>query len=301
MSKPGFIVFSIILFSITVPAQQVLVHQFFPMGINGDIYGDTLINKREILVKEGIRKINIRQSPQIVNSSFASKTYILDQNGNIKSSQYCLYNPKSDSTYCLNDIFWYASGSQKYEMKMYDSKEILYCQSTAEWLDKNTLKNSSTILVKGVSGDSLLDYKYYNEKGQLTKLTQVRKAQEPVNSLYYYNNDGLLDSVSYSNPHLKTTIFSRKRQKSNKVIELEIPNGKYIWVYNSSGQCIQVLYETKNQAPVSNSQPYLFGNPKTKHKPKTVALFYYNSNGTLSKITEMQENGKELNVIYSYE
>jgi hypothetical protein len=29
--------------------------------------------------------------------------------------------------------------------------------------------------------------------------------------------------------------------------------------------------------------------------------FYYNSNGTLSKITEQQLDGKELTLIYSYE
>jgi hypothetical protein len=300
MSKLGFIFFSIMLLGLRAPA-QVLVHQFFPIGVITDIFGDTLINKREILVKAGIRKINIRQSPPVVSSSIFSKTYLLDQNGNIESLQYCFYNPKSDSTYCYNNKFSYASNRQMYELKLYDAKETLYGQYTVEWLDNNSAKCTSTTIFNGASGDTLVDYKYYNEKGQLIKLTQLRKAQEPFHSLFYYNKDGLLESVSYPNSPFPTTKFSRKHKGKNELIEWEHPKGKFSLVYNSSGQCLRAQYESKNQAPILNQQPYLFGNPKPMPGPIMTTQFYYNPNGTLSKITEQQLEGKELTLIYSYE
>jgi len=301
MSKHIFLVFSILLFYISTSA-QVLVHQFFPMMINVDMFGDTLINKKEILAKAGIRKITIRQIPPIVSSSFASKTYSLDQNGNIESLQFCLYNPESFSVFCMNNIFWYASTGQKSEIKMYDAKETLYCKFTTEWLDKNSAKYTSTTIFNGVvSGDTLTDYKYYNEKGQPIKLTKLLRAAEPFHILYYYNNDGLLDSASYSDPSLQTTKFSRKHRRKNTLIEMEHPRGRYTWTYNSSGQCTRILFEIITQVPIPNQQPYLFGKPKPVYKKSMEMFYYYNSNGTLSKITERQNNGKELSVIYSYE
>jgi len=301
MSKFSFLVFSALLFSSTVPAQQVLVHQFFPMGITGDLFGDTLINKKEILVKAGVRKMIIRQSPPIVSSSIASKTYSLDQNGNIDSLRYCFYNPKSDSSFCMNEKLWYSSNGQLYELKSYDSKETVYNQYTVERLDKNSVKCILKIRSNGVSRDTLIDYKYYNDKGQLIKSTLARKVPDSVYSLFYYNNDGLLDSVSFPNTPWPTTKFIRKQKRKDKVIEMEYPRGRYSWIYNSSGQCIRILFETKIPGPITNQQPYLFGNPKTKYKKNMEVFYYYNSNGTLSKSTEKQSDGQELNVIYSYE
>ncbi len=303
MSKFSFLFFSILLFNNAVPA-QVLVNQFFPMGINNDIFADTLINKKEILVKAGIRKVTIRQSPPIVSTSFASKTYSLDQNGNIESLQFCLYNPESFSIFCMNNIFWYESTGQLYEIKMYDAKGTLYCKYTTECLDKNSAKYTSTTIFNGlvvVNGDTLIDYKYYNEKGQLIKLTKLLKAAEPFHILYYYNNDGLLDSASYSDPSLQTTKFTRKHRRKNTLIEMEHPRGRYSWTYNSSGQCTHILFEIITQVPIPNQQPYLFGKPKPVYKKSMEMFYYYNSNGTLSKITERQNNGKELSAIYSYE
>jgi len=308
MSKFSFLIFFTLLFYISTSA-QVLVHQFFPMMINVDMFGDTLINKKEILVKAGIRKMNIRQIPPIVSTTMASKTYSFDQNGNIESLQYCFYNPKSDSSFCMNEKLWYSSNGQLYELKSFDSKETVHIQYTVERLDKNSVKCILKIRSNGVSGDTLVDYKYYNEKGQLIKSTQMRKArdtgyslQEPGYSLYHYNIDGLLDSVSYPNTHWPTNKFSRKYKGKDKIIEMEHPMGRYSWIYNSSGQCIRILFETKTQSgPLNNQQLYLFGNPKTKYKKKMEVFFYYNSNGTLSKSTEKQSDGQELNVIYSYE
>ena len=188
-----------------------------------------------------------------------------------------------------------------YVLKLYDAKETLYSQYTVEWLDKNSAKFTSTTVFNGVSGDTLVDYKYYNEKRQLIKLTQLRKSQEPFHSLFYYNKDGLLDSVSYPNSPFPTTKFSRNHKGKNRLIELEYPNGKYSLTYNSSGQCLRAQFEPKNKAPINNQQPYLFGNPKPKPGPIMTTQFYYNSNGTLSKITEQQLDGKELTLIYSYE
>jgi len=299
MSKLSILVFSLILLS--TAHSQVVIHQHFPLGMTVDIFGDTLVNTREILVKAGIRKVNIRQSQPVITSSMVSRTYLLNQNGNIESLQYCFYNPKSDSTFCYNNKFSYASNGQMYELKLYDAKETMYSQYTVEWLDKNSAKCTSTTVFNGVSGDTLVDYKYYNEKRQLIKLTQLRKSQEPFQSLFYYNKDGLLDSVSYPNSPLPATKFSRKYKGKNTLIELEYPKGKYSLTYNSSGQCLLAQFEQKNNAPVLNQQPYLFGNPKPKRGPIMTTQFYYNSNGTLSKITEQQLDGKELTLIYSYE
>jgi len=85
------------------------------------------------------------------------------------------------------------------------------------------------------------------------------------------------------------------------VIEMEHPRGRYTWTYNLSGQCTRILFEVITKVPIPNQQPYLIGTPKTEYKKSSELFYYYNSNGTLSKITERQNNGKELTVVYSYE
>ena len=210
MSKLSFLVFSVLLFSSTVPAQQVLVHQFFPMGINGDALGDSLINKREILHKAGIRKINVRQVPPVIHSTYNSKTLTIDQDGNIESMRTYFSNPKTDSAFWLNDSCFYNSNGQFTKIKSYHSIGKIYNQYNVEWLDKNSAKCYTTPEIKG---DSLIEYKYYDEKGRIKRQTYIRTGQETQTNSYFYNKDGLLDSVRYENSLIPTTVFKRKQLK----------------------------------------------------------------------------------------
>jgi len=291
----SFLIF-ILLLNLSAPA-QVLVHQFFPMGINGDILGDTLIHKREILNKAGIRKINVQQVPPIVSSTYASKSYTINQDGTIESMRTYFSNPKSDSGFWLNDTCFYNSKGLFTKLKSYDGKATMYLQHYIEWLDNNSAK---CYTIPEIKGDSLIDYKYFDEKGKLLKQTSMRTGREPQNSFYFYNKDGLLDSVRYENNSLPTTVFTRKQQKRNKLVEMEHQRGKISWTYNSAGQCIKTTFHVKNQAP-KLGQPYVFTKQRPDYISNMEATYFYNSNGTLSKITVKSVDGPVLTVIYSYE
>ena len=296
MSKPIFFLFSILLVNLSAPA-QVLVHQFFPMGINGDMLGDTMLNKRETLSKAGIRKITVLQVSPVVSTTFKSKTYAVNQNGNIESLRTCFSNPKSDSGFCLKDTCFYNSQGQFIKLKSYDGKGAMYLQYFVEWLNNSSAKCYSIV---ETTGDSLIDYKYYDDKGRLQKQTSIRKNIEPQSCFYFFNKDGLLDSVRYENSQLPTTVFKRTQQKKNKLVEMEHQKGKISWTYNASGQCIRTTYFVKNPAPMVG-QPYVFTKKRPEYVRKMDTLYYYNSDGTLSKITEKSEDGPELTVLYSYE
>jgi hypothetical protein len=297
MSKLSFLVFAILLFSNIVPAQQVLVHQFFPIGIKGDVFVDTLINKREILNKAGIRKIIVRQVPPVNHSFYNSKTFTIDQDGNIESIRTYFSNPKTDSAFCLTDSCFYTSNGKLTKSKSFDGIGKMYFQSNAEWLDKNSAK---CYTIPQIKNDTLIDYKYYDENGRMRRQTRFRTGQDPETSAYFYNKDGLLDSVRYENSLMPTTVLKRTQQKKNKLVEWEHQNGKTSWTYNSSGQCIKTTYYSKNKVPMVG-QPYVFTKQRPEYIQNIEISYYYNSNGTLSKITEKQSSGKKLTVTYSYE
>jgi len=296
MSKLSFIVFSIMVLSNIAPA-QVLVHQFFPMGINGDFLGDSLINKSEILNKAGIRKIIVNQVPPVISSTYKSKTYTINQNGNIESMRTYISTPKTDSGFWLNDSCFYNSNGKLMESKSYDGRGKMYLQYIVEWLDKNSAKSYT---IPEIKGDSLINYNYYDENGRMRRQTRFRMGQDPQTSSYFYNKDGLLDSVRYENSLIPTTVFKRKQLKKNKLIEWEHERGKISWTYNSSGQCIKTTYHAKNRGPMAR-QPYVFTKQRPEYIQNMEVSYYYNSNGTLSKITEKQSSGQKLTVTYSYE
>ena len=109
-----------------------------------------------------------------------------------------------------------------------------------------------------------------------------------------------MDSVRDDKSPFPTTVFKRKQQKKNTLIEMEYQKGKISWTYNSAGQCIRTSFYVKNQAPMLG-QPYVFTKKRPEYISNTEASYFYNSNGTLSKITEKSVDGPVLTVIYSYE
>ena len=137
--------------------------------------------------------------------------------------------------------------------------------------------------------DSLIDLRYFNEKGQMIKLLQIRKDQPAESSLYYYNADGLLDSVQYESPHLPTIIYKRIVKGSNKIIDAKIQYSKFKWVFNQWGQCTS-LEITTNFPPRTNYTGATKGETK----------YYYNPDGTLLKVSIKGNDKVKATMHYTY-
>jgi hypothetical protein len=123
----------------------------------------------------------------------------------------------------------------------------------------------------------------------MVKLIQIRKDRPTETSLYYYNADGLLDSVKYENSSLPTFVYKRSEKGKKKIIEAQILNSKFKWVFNQSGQCTG-FEVTTTYPPRSNYTGVI----------KSVTEYHYNPNGTLSKVSLKRSDKVKSTMHYSY-
>jgi hypothetical protein len=125
----------------------------------------------------------------------------------------------------------------------------------------------------------------------LANLRRIWKGQEVENTSFYYNPDGLLNSTR--NTHWGTFLFKRRKKEKDKLIEMTNSIASYKWVYNLSGQCISSFIAVKDRADIMR---------ESKHKGdwKTKVNYYYNQNGTLSKVVTKGADKPAITMFYSY-
>ena len=261
-----------------------------PGPVIGIAFGDSLLNTREILKKAGIKKIYAYQTASEKLKTYKTQTSVVHENGNVESVTYCFPKKEhTDSTWCLFDTILYDDQGRRREIKFKDSKGYEYSQILYEFIGENEVKSSQITNVPNKQRDTLIDHKYFNKKGQMVKLIQPRKDRPPETSLYYYNADGLLDSVQYENSLSPTVVYKRNEKGKNKIIEAQTQHSKFKWVFNQSGQCTS-FEVTTTYPPRSNYT----GTIKSKTE------YRYNPDGTLLKVSVKGNDKVKATMYYTY-
>jgi hypothetical protein len=285
----AFITLTLAFFLFHIPAFAQFPHSLMPGQVFGTLDDDTILNKRENLQKSGIKKIYAYQTASENLKTHTSKTTILNERGNIESITACFPKNEHTNAWCILDTFLYDDPGQLKEMKVIDAKGNEISQSIFEYIGKRELKFYSIAKMQNKQWDTLVDHRYFNQKGQMVKLMQIRKERPAESSLYYYNADGLLDSVQYENSSLPTLIFIRSEKGKKKLIEAQFQSSKFKWLFNQSGQCISMEVVTTSPPRSSYS-----GTLKNKTE------FHYNADGTLSKVSLKRSNGVKATMHYTY-
>lgn len=267
---------------------QFPIQYIFPMGVKGDPLGDTLLNIRTIIIKQSIKKITAWQTLPETTKAFASKTMWLNKDGNIDAITICF--PKhgnSDSGLCMTDSILYDHKGRLIEFKASDAKKEVYMLSLADYISEKEMKYSTILKA---DADTIVGYRYLNEKGQMVRLQQIRKDGEVTNSFIFYNKDGLADSIRYDNPAASTSIFRRNEKRKTRTIEMENNIARFKWTYNFSGQCIITSIAVKNRSR----------RPGAAYMSETIINYYYNPDGTLSKVSDKTSDKPATTMYYSY-
>ena len=275
-----------VIFCSTCVAQ--FVHDFYPMGVIGIVSADELLNKNYILKKEGIKKITAYQTHPRLLSTLTSKTIFLNGDGNAIAIWACLPNRLGqDSAICTVDSFSYDHLGRMSGYKSFDVKREV-SKMSIDYLGDTMIKYTRTNIS---SPDILVEYKYYNQVGQLLRVKHLTNNIEVANNALYYNSDGQVDSISHEILPLVTIIFTRTKRKKLTIIRMEDYRAQFKWVYNPSGQCMSSAFKIKNHSTSRNQARYL---------SKTEINYYYNTDGTLSKVTEKGSGKVQHGMMYFY-
>ena len=286
MKTSFFLFFTLLILNLNGLAQ--FPHCLMPGLVFGVMDDDTLLNTRKVLLNSGVKKIYAYQTSSESLKTHDSKTTVINESGNVESITACFSKNKDNKeTWCVFDTFFYDDRDRIREMKFRDRDGYELNQTILEYIGEKEYKLISIAKMKNKQWDTLTDHRYFNTKGQMIKLTQIRKGRSPETSLYYYNADGLLDSVQYENPHLPTIVYKRSKKGKKKIIEAQIQNSKFKWEFNQSGQCAstKVIFP-----PYSN---YTGTQKRETH-------FYYNPDGTLLKVSLKRSDKVKATMHYMY-
>ena len=241
--------------------------------------------------KAGIKKIYAYHTTSEKLKTYQSQTSVINENGHVESVTTCFpKNEPNKDGWCHFDTVLYDDWGRIREIKNRDIKGYEYSQTLFEYINETELKFIQINKLQSKQRvDTLVDYRYFNKKGQMIKFLQIRKDRPAESSLYYYNADGLLDSVQYESPHVPTIVYKRIVKGNNKIIEAQIQHSKFKWVFNPSGQCTSTEITTKFP-PNSNYTGIRKGETK----------YYYNSDGTLLKVAIKRSDKVKATMHYTY-
>ncbi|RYZ18833.1 MAG: hypothetical protein EOO10_25190 [Chitinophagaceae bacterium] len=272
---------------------QFPIYTIMPMRVSGIVFGDTLLNTLAVLQQAGIRKITAVETSTARGKGASFTTTYSVNNGKIESRSWC-YRPSPDTAFrfCAHDSLLYTRNGQLHEYWAGGSRETAYMQMIIERRDdENASFTWITKDPKKPKPDTSTYYHTYNARGQLVSQHYGSNEAYKVNAMLYYNADGLLDSIRHENPVWGTYVFNRKQKGKNSIITLEKPNAEYRWVYNNEGRCIasETLFRYPARRPNGVGEKHV-----------TEVEYFYNANGTLSKVIEKHSNNK-VTTVYSYE
>lgn len=282
----------ILLLTVSLLSHSFCFAQFslevFPTGVTGDRFGDTIINSRVLMIKEGIRKIFVYQTKPSKNRPFVTKTINFNKERNIESVEMNMGKFK-DFTFIITDTLLYDNQHRMIKIKTTDNKGNIYPGYLAEYISDNAVKFFS---FDQSDPDTLFTYKYFNEKGQVIR-EKDEKGKSTGYTNFYYNKDGLYDSVKYENSSWVNLYFKRSEKRKKKVIEFENDKVSFKWIYNLSGQCLSYEYTRKNL--INLAHPKL-----STDKFKFAVNYYYNLNGTIEKVKEKRSDLPTTIIYYAY-
>jgi hypothetical protein len=299
MKKIFALTFPVLFFCLSGFTQLALWTYVFPNGLSFDGITDTnVLIKREIIVKEKIKSVRINKADlKIDDKTFSFQTLYFDSLGNIKLNEACFESlDKKYVSFCDKEKWYYRDNGELEKSVFLDRGDTIVTTTLFTYLTPFIIKTEliyrPNIAIQVF--DTLVDYKFMNDKGQVTKVAYIRK--EPVKSvsaLLFYNKDGLMDSMSFEYSAMKTLIFKRRESKKKKTLELEHQGGIYKWTYNNIGQCIEI--ERKVINPASFVNPIV-----SKYLMPAKTIHTYNSDGTIAEINTKVDGKLVYKVTYSY-
>ncbi|MEI9908202.1 MAG: hypothetical protein WDO71_00115 [Bacteroidota bacterium] len=300
MKKIIAIAFPAVFFCLPGFAQLGMWNYVFPNGISYDGITDTnVLIKREIILKEKIRTVKINKADlKLDDKSFSSQTLYFNSSGNVTLIETC-FEP-SDKRYiafCVKEK-WHYSDNGELERTVYsDGRDTIVTIVLFTYVNPFIIKTTAIAYrPDGTTGkpDTLVDYKYMNDKGQVTKVTYIRKEiVNSVSALLFYNKDGLMDSMSFENSTMKTLVFKRHESKKKTILELEHSSGISKWTYNKMGQCIEKYSKAVNPASFVNPIASKFLFPAR-------TIYTYNSDGTIAEMNTKTDGKLVYRLTYSY-
>ena len=276
---------SFILFFRLQNFSQVYIHEIFPVGVCNISMGDTFLNTRAILLREGIRKITSQQGASGNINTVSTITAHLTKQGLIKEVITCTKSKTVGSSFCRSDTVLYDNYGRNLEFRMRSGSDT-YIRGFWEYVGEGKVKEI-WIIRKNPNAklDTMTKYRYYNDKEQLVRVESEEKKSASANAYLFYDDDGLPNSVRYDDPLKETYTFKRKQKRGNKEIQLESLRGTHKWVYNARGQYISSEWKPKKPSTL----------------PKIEVNYYYNPNGTLSKVVEKKNGKNYCTTTYAYE
>lgn len=278
-------IFALIVVAVSLHSSGVAQYSFrvFPAGVTGDPFADTLLNTKAVLKMAGIRQVNSFQTSGELTKTFDSKSVHLDREGRIENITCCFTKIKTSGfTFCLQDTLIYGSSGFMEKIISSDSKGNIYGPILFVHRSATELK---------IVQDSIVSHEFFNDKGQLIALRRTLHTRELESTRFYYNADGLLDSTH--NAHWGTFIFKRRRHRNEKLVEMNNKHFRFSWAYNSQGQCVR-------QTVVSKDRPEIVRDTKYKGDIKTLINYFYNPDGTLSKVITKRNDIPAYTTEYSY-
>lgn len=179
MKKIVALIFPVVFFCLSGFAQSGAWNYAFPNGISYDGITDTnVLIKREVILNEKIKIVKINKADlKIDDKSFSSQTLYFNLLGNVTLIETC-FEP-SDKRYiafCVKEK-WYYSDKGELEKAVYsDSRDTIVTTVLFNYLNPSIIKtigityrpNSATENV-----DTLVDYKYINDIGQVIKVIYI--------------------------------------------------------------------------------------------------------------------------------
>ena len=255
---------------------------------------DTLLNKREVLVKLGITEIKIyKNAPQGKKKAIITNRKLINSDGRMVSTTMFIYraNPYKNQT-VTDSAIYNTQAKETISLINVSADGTSYSTYKTRWINDSVVQGIYTGLVGNLNNreshdTTLLDLYYYNNKGKLIKSVIGGNEDSSIIILYKYNEEGLLDTeiTNYNSPgiEIQKTVYQRFERDSLKIVQSRTNSCVYKWIYNEAGQCIQYISFLHKYA-----------------KDDVSAIYSYNKDGTLSNIkVKKGENALE-KYYYSY-
>ncbi|WP_290799092.1 hypothetical protein [Flavihumibacter sp. UBA7668] len=260
---------------------QIRSHGYPQSAALGDL-SDTMLNTRAIRQSARIKKITAIKDPPNASKTTYLKIISLDSTGAIGNIISCL--PKTlqmESDLCITSLFEYHPTGQVAKGTYFDTKGNPYSQLKSVW--KADKLHSIDMLD---TANYILTTESFDAQG---RTISIEKSDETgriyENNRYYYNSDGLLDSMV--NNHYGSFRYIRKNQGTGKIITMKNRYFENSWQYNAAGQCVSHeshYYKTTLSVPSINGEEY-----------------FYNTDGTLSHIIYKSSERGSFVTRYYYE
>lgn len=267
------------------------LQRVMPRLFQDDYYADTILNTRQVLYNAGIKEIRSLNSNPAISKTFATKEATVNADGRVIRTVVCTWKENSSEiAFCNRDTIIYdADGRVVFMETSFKNGSIVY---RGTLIKENEWDYVTLSTIQPNIQDSMVAHEKYNEHGQIVCYKSEGLNRVLFNTQYYYNPEGLLDSIVEDNNFTYT--FKRVKKGDRKIVRTKMPNGnEFSWEYNAAGQCVEY------KSLVKYGPNMQFANGYKKDIKRTVQC-YYNEDGTLSKAVYKGKDIKEFTISYAY-